>query len=150
MPIIFPTQNTLCDVFGTSSAFPRPKTQAPTREHPLKTPIFSAWSAVDTVKDKAGQLSNEAVREFEKASSKAQQKAGAIELYSAKYYAACTFGGLLACVRSPCPTQCKLFSHSPGHYTYSRDSVRSRQMPTPGRFETLQGQLRSLEDDRQS
>jgi solute carrier family 25 (mitochondrial phosphate transporter), member 3 len=98
MPIIFPAQNTLCDVFGSSSPFSRPRSKAPIREHPLKSPIFSAWSAVDNVKDKAGQLSNEAVREFEKASSKAQQKAGAIELYSPKYYAACTFGGILACV----------------------------------------------------
>lgn len=45
-----------------------------------------------------GQLSDEAVKEYEKASAKAQEKAGKIELYSAKYYAACTFGGLLACV----------------------------------------------------
>jgi solute carrier family 25 phosphate transporter 3 len=32
-------------------------------------------------------------------SEKAQAKAGGIELYSAKYYAACTVGGILACVR---------------------------------------------------
>ncbi len=98
MPIVFPAQNTLGEVFGCSSPFSRPKPKAPIREHPLKGPIFSAWSAVDTVKDKAGQLSNEAVREYEKASSKAQQKAGSIELYSPKYYAACTIGGILACV----------------------------------------------------
>jgi solute carrier family 25 (mitochondrial phosphate transporter), member 3 len=101
MPIIFPAQNTLCEVFGGSSPFSRPKPKISAREHPLKHPIFSAWSAVDTVKDKAGQLSDEAVKEYEKASSKAQEKAGKIELYSPKYYAACTVGGILACVCPP-------------------------------------------------
>jgi hypothetical protein len=101
MPIIFPAANTLCEVFGSASPFSRPKPKAPIREHPLKSPIFSAWSAIDNVKDKAGQLSNEAVREYEKASTKAQQKAGNIELYSSKYYAACTVGGILACVNLP-------------------------------------------------
>jgi solute carrier family 25 (mitochondrial phosphate transporter), member 3 len=38
------------------------------------------------------------VKEFSKASNAAQAKAGKIELYSAKYYAACTFGGIMACV----------------------------------------------------
>lgn len=103
MPIIFPAQNTLCEVFRSSSPFSRPNSKAPIREHPLKSPIFSAWSAVDTVKDKTGQLGNEAARNFEKASSIAQQKAGNIELFSPKYYAACTIGGLLACVRSSLP-----------------------------------------------
>jgi solute carrier family 25 (mitochondrial phosphate transporter), member 3 len=98
MPIIFPAPNTLCGVFGSSSPFSRPKPKTPIREHPLKNPIFSAWSAVDNVKEKAGELGNEAAREFEKASSIAQQKAGKIELYSPKYYAACTIGGILACV----------------------------------------------------
>ena len=107
MPIIFPTQSTLCDVFGSSLPFSRPTPKAPIREHPLKSPIFTAWSAVDNVKDKAGQLSNEAAREFEKASSIVQQKAGAIELYSPKYYAACTIGGLLACVGFHSPIRYK-------------------------------------------
>jgi solute carrier family 25 (mitochondrial phosphate transporter), member 3 len=98
MPLVFPAQNTLCEVFGASSPFSRPKPKTPIREHPLKRPIFSAWSAVDTIKDKAGDLGSEAARELEKASSKAQGAAGPIELYSAKYYAACTIGGLLACV----------------------------------------------------
>lgn len=50
------------------------------------------------MKSKAGALSNEAQKEIAKASSAAQAKTGQIELYSAKYYAACTFGGLVACV----------------------------------------------------
>jgi solute carrier family 25 (mitochondrial phosphate transporter), member 3 len=98
MPVTFPPQDTLYEVFGSSSPFSRPKARPTITEHPLQTPIFSAWSALDRVKDKAGGLGNEAAREFEKASSIAQKKAGAIELYSPKYYAACTIGGVLACV----------------------------------------------------
>lgn len=57
---------------------------------------------VEDAKDKASKLSAEATKEFEKASSAAQAKTGKIELYSGKFYAACTFGGLLACVRRQC------------------------------------------------
>lgn len=49
------------------------------------------------MKEKAQELSAEAAKEYEKASKKAQAKAGSIELYSGKYYAACTVGGILAC-----------------------------------------------------
>jgi solute carrier family 25 phosphate transporter 3 len=65
---------------------------------------------VDDAKDKANALSAEAAKEFEKASAKAQAKTGHIELYSAQYYAACTFGGLLACV-SRCSCSCLTFLH---------------------------------------
>lgn len=47
----------------------------------------AAFSIVEDAKDKAL-----------KAAAKPQQ--GKIELYSPKYYAACTFGGMLACVRT--------------------------------------------------
>lgn len=147
MPIIFPAQNTLCEVFGSSSPFSRLKPKAPIREHPLKNPIFSAWSAVDTAKDKAGELSNEAVREFEKASTKAQQKAGKIELYSPKYFAACTIGGILACVGFIVAAAEPFFSRLTGHNTYSCYPARSCQMQTPGRSEPVQGQLRGLGKD---
>ena len=59
---------------------------------------FPAWSAIDDIKGKADAAGKEVAREYQLASEKAQQKAGTIELYSAEYYAACTFGGLLACV----------------------------------------------------
>ncbi|KAK2053072.1 mitochondrial carrier [Colletotrichum caudatum] len=60
--------------------------------------LYGASSTVDDVKGKAKQLSAEAAAEFDKASAKAQSAAGGkIELYSGKYYAACTVGGLLAC-----------------------------------------------------
>lgn len=57
--------------------------------------LYSAYSSVE---DKAKKLSAEATAEFNKASAAAQSKAGHIELYSGKFYAACTFGGLMACV----------------------------------------------------
>ena len=53
---------------------------------------------VEDAKNKAQKLSAEATKEFEAASKKVQGKSGHIELYSGTYYAACTFGGLLACV----------------------------------------------------
>ncbi|KFY64238.1 hypothetical protein V496_03384 [Pseudogymnoascus sp. VKM F-4515 (FW-2607)] len=59
--------------------------------------LFPTWSTIDDAKSKAKALSDEAAREFEKASAKAQEKTGHIQLYSGKYYAACSFGGLLAC-----------------------------------------------------
>jgi len=54
------------------------------------------------VKGKAQAFSAEAQKELQKASAAAQAKTGDIEIYSAKYYAACTFGGLIACVRTAC------------------------------------------------
>ena len=93
MPSIYPTQAILKDVFSSAQSLARPAPEtAPTRAR------FSAWSAVDDVNSKAGSLSAEAQAEVSKASHAAQAKAGQIELYSPKYYAACTFGGLVACV----------------------------------------------------
>ena len=60
--------------------------------------VYGAFSVVDDTKEKAQKLSAEAAKEFEKASATAQAKTGNIEMYTPKYYAACTFGGLLACV----------------------------------------------------
>lgn len=59
---------------------------------------FTAWSALDDVKTKADDIAHEASREFNAASQKAQEKTGKIEPGSLKYYTACTFGGILACV----------------------------------------------------
>lgn len=106
MPLLFPSQDALHDVFHPAVPFGRPavpKTQpAPTgdKRSPFqaRSELYPAWSVVDDAKNKANALSTEATKELEKASAKAQAKASHIELYSAKYYAACTFGGLLACV----------------------------------------------------
>jgi solute carrier family 25 phosphate transporter 3 len=59
---------------------------------------FPAWSTIDDVKKTADSIAQEAAREYNVASHKAQEKAGKIELWTPKYYAACTIGGLLACV----------------------------------------------------
>lgn len=56
------------------------------------------YPAYSTIEDKAKKLSAEATAEFNKASAAAQGKAGKMELYSGQFYAACTFGGLMACV----------------------------------------------------
>src|SRR5271155_5780388 len=98
MTIAFPTQSILCEVFGGSTPFSRPKPKSAPAHGPLGRTPFPAWSAVEDAKSKAGALSESAVKEFEKASSKVQAKTGGIELYSAKYYASCTLGGILACV----------------------------------------------------
>lgn len=102
MPSLFPTIDTLHGVFHPPSRQTSNSTYSSTPITTSKTPVeprtsFYAWSTIDDVKDKANKLSDEAAKEFEKASAKAQAKAGHIELYSAKYYAACTFGGLMAC-----------------------------------------------------
>lgn len=85
---------------GSFFSPPATNSNSPMKATPLQArpELYGAYSVVDNAKDKAAKLSNEATREFEKASSAAQAKAGKIELYSGKYYAACTFGGLLACV----------------------------------------------------
>src|SRR5690606_28417802 len=61
----------------------------------------SFWisSPLEEGKKKAESLSQKAVHEIEKAHDKVAKKPG-IQLHSAKYYAACTFGGMLACVCS--------------------------------------------------
>jgi len=99
MAFLFPTQNTLHGTFHSPYSWGKPKAPVEARRTPLqaRSELYTAWSVADDVKSKANALSAEATKEFEKASSKAQASAGKIELYSLKYYATCTFGGLLAC-----------------------------------------------------
>lgn len=101
MPGLFPRLETLQQSFGAPSPFNRPRdNQSSNGRTPLEAhmELYDAWSVVDDTKNKAKQLSAEATKEYELASKKAQSAAGTIELYSPKYYAACTFGGLMACV----------------------------------------------------
>lgn len=97
MPYLYPTIDALNSAFQT----PRPNPDKPTR--PMRTPLeartelFPTWSTIDDTNGKAKALSHEATLEFEKASAKAQEKTGHIQLHSSRYYAACSFGGLLAC-----------------------------------------------------
>merc|ERR1719487_22186 len=65
-------------------------------------PSMGAGSIVSSVLDKAESRKQTAQAEINKGISKAQAAApggsgGKIELYSGKYYAACTLGGILAC-----------------------------------------------------
>lgn len=76
---------------------PQPTQQSKATPYQARTDLYPVYSIVDDVKNKGQKLSAEAQAEFDKASKAAQAKAGKIELYSPKYYAACTFGGLLAC-----------------------------------------------------
>lgn len=96
MASLFPNQAILRDVFTGQSALGPRRTQRTRLQ--ARPELYNAWSVTDDAKKKATQLGDKAVAEFEKASSKAQDATGKIELYSPKYYAACTFGGLLACV----------------------------------------------------
>jgi solute carrier family 25 phosphate transporter 3 len=76
-----------------------PATQSqPTKPVPKRPAPFPAWSAIDEAKHKADAIAHEASREYNLASKKAQEKTGKIEPGSLKYYASCTFGGMLACV----------------------------------------------------
>ncbi|KAI0137079.1 mitochondrial carrier domain-containing protein [Xylariales sp. AK1849] len=96
MASLFPSQYALHQIFGSPS---NPKKQAVPRATPYQArpELYGAFSVVDDAKNKAKKLSSEAQAEFDKASKTAQAKTGKIELYSGQYYAACTFGGLLAC-----------------------------------------------------
>ena len=101
LTMIFPTSSAINEVFSRR----HPLTAARSQDSNLKplqiksaSSRFSIWSVSEDAKSKANALSEEAQREIQKASAAAQAKTGQIELYSTKYYAACIFGGLVACV----------------------------------------------------
>ena len=99
---LFPRFDTLHKSFGTPSSINRPQSNYTSNasrsfEDEIGYWDIKAFSVVDDAKGKAKKLGAEATKEYEAASKKAQSAAGVIELYSPKYYAACTFGGLLAC-----------------------------------------------------
>jgi solute carrier family 25 phosphate transporter 3 len=98
---LYPSYDILQNTFGSrpySRGLPqtKPTSSGPT-PYQARLELYPAYSVVDDAKNKAQKLSAEATREFEAASQKAQAKAGHMELYSGKYYAACTFGGMMAC-----------------------------------------------------
>jgi hypothetical protein len=100
MPSLFPSQ----DVARESFRSPLTLQPKPT-PYQARPELYGAWSVIDDAKNKAQKLSKEAQAEFDKASSAARGNTGKIELYSGKYYAACTVGGLLACVCEKCVTR---------------------------------------------
>ena len=96
--MLFPPLSAVNEVFSPLTPA-KSQELAPKSLHTQSTsPKFSVWSVVEDAKSKANVLSEEAQREIQKASAAAQAKTGQLELYSAQYYAACTFGGLVACV----------------------------------------------------
>ena len=99
MPSILPTPDILVGAFAQRRS-PSNSTQgeAEPRLVPKERPLFPAWSAVDDVKNTAQSVEKGVADEWNKASNKVQAKTGQIEMYSGKYYATCTFGGLMACV----------------------------------------------------
>ncbi|KAK4216057.1 mitochondrial carrier domain-containing protein [Rhypophila decipiens] len=100
MSTLYPKYETLQQAFGSPYLLTcqrtAPKPSAPT-PYQAQPELYYAYSVVDDAKNKAKKLSAEAQKDFDAASQKAQAATGKIELYSGKYYAACTFGGLLAC-----------------------------------------------------
>ncbi|AEO66119.1 8b87bd9f-6560-4bc1-816b-10c4f600a4b8 [Thermothielavioides terrestris] len=104
MPL-FPSYDVLQQTFGSPYARRRAQNSASSSKpnasgatpYQARLDLYPAYSVVDDAKNKAQKLSAEAAREFEAASQKAQEKAGKIELYSGKYYAVATVGGMLAC-----------------------------------------------------
>lgn len=105
MSHLYPRYEVLQKTFPSQSrdgASPQPSKATP---YQARMDLYSAYS---TIEDKAKKLSAEATAEFNKATS--HPKTAQIELYSGKYYAACTFGGILACV-SPF-TELSIFFYS--------------------------------------
>ncbi|KAL9058371.1 MAG: hypothetical protein Q9162_001826 [Coniocarpon cinnabarinum] len=90
MPL-FPSRSSINAAFAPTTPFQEPpqhRTQWQAREE-----LYHNFATGD----QSQSLTAAAQQEFDKVSQKAQQKTGKIELYSGQYYAACTFGGLLAC-----------------------------------------------------
>lgn len=143
MHSLFPTKGTLQYTFASQSSFACRNSHSPSDSKPAESSqkrLFSTWSAVDDVKSKASSLSDEAQKEISKASAAAQAKTGQIEIYSAEYYAACTFGGLAACVSATMEyaTRQSLMI-AIGLDAYCGDPLRSGEMSPPGRLQVVQG-----------
>ena len=102
MPSLFPSHTVVQQAFsGQQSASAVDKRIA--TPYQARPELYVAYSVADDANDKANKLSAEAQKEFDKAKGAIKAKAGTkMELYSGSYYAACTFGGLMACV-SPMP-----------------------------------------------
>lgn len=142
MPLLFPTQGTLDDAF---SPLPFGRAQEPDERQTIcksQQERYPAWSTVEDIKSKAGTLSDEAQTELKKAGQTVQAKTGKIELYSGKYYLTCILGGIIACVCDVVQLdRAGQLTKESGCHPYGRHPIRPRQMPTPGRFKDVQGQL---------
>lgn len=97
MSHLYPRHEVLQKTFPAPSHNALKARESRATPHQARMELYSAYS----VEDSAKKLSAEAKAEFDKASTSTKAKKASIELYSGKYYAACTFGGLLACVSRP-------------------------------------------------
>lgn len=96
MPSLFPTFHALQQTFGSRGQPEAPVALGKATPRQARPELYSA--AFSVVDDSKKKLSAEAQKEFDKAASAAKGKTGQIELYSPGFYAAATFGGLMACV----------------------------------------------------
>jgi hypothetical protein len=138
MSLLFPRHEAIQKTFSNPGFNFQSQRSTPYQARPE---LYPAYSVVDDAKNKAQKLSHEAAKEFESASKLAQDKAGKIELYSGKYYAACTFGGMLACVSSGkhlVGRVGELTCNSKGLDSYGRHPVRSCQDAASSRLEAVQ------------
>jgi solute carrier family 25 phosphate transporter 3 len=122
---LFPNSDALHNTFG--SPYSRVRSQGKpsaggATPYQARPELYPAYSVIDDAKNKAQKLSAEATKEFEAASQKAQSKAGHIELFSGKYYAACTIGGMMACVSAAGNEISTGYLPSPGPDPRSRHS----------------------------
>ncbi|EQL01065.1 mitochondrial phosphate carrier protein 2 [Ophiocordyceps sinensis CO18] len=81
--------------------------------HQARPELYGAFSVVDDAKGKA--------------------RTGQIELYSGKFYAACTVGGLMACKKGP--------------HAHGGDAARPGQDAAAGRLEAVREQLPGVGQD---
>ena len=87
MSFLFPSASTLSATFGQASPY---RINTPTHSpYQARSHLYPSWDVAEDAKNKAAGLSDAAVNELNKASQKAQQNVGKIELYSGKYYAVC-------------------------------------------------------------
>jgi len=98
MPSLFPTSYAIQRVFEDVLPSEDHKSISSTDSRLARPEVYTAWSVADDAKDKATQLGNAAMNELNKTSAVMQSQTGKIELYSAQYYQACIFGGMMACV----------------------------------------------------
>ncbi|KAK8137933.1 mitochondrial phosphate carrier protein [Apiospora sp. TS-2023a] len=94
---LFPSHSILQQSFGSPVPSPLAPQRSGATPYQARPELYGAFSVVDDAKNKAKKLSAEAQAEFDKASAATKAKTGQLELFSPGYYAACTFGGLMAC-----------------------------------------------------
>ncbi|KAI9723148.1 MAG: hypothetical protein M1828_004251 [Chrysothrix sp. TS-e1954] len=97
LPFVLPSVGSICQSFSRASPIVSQDGTIPRSKYAAREELYTAFSTADDAKNKANQLGDAAAAEFNKASNAAQAKTGQIEMFSPKYYAACTFGGLMAC-----------------------------------------------------